>query len=88
MEDASEKAGVNDPHKRHGIGVVWGDYENDGWPDLFVTKDAGPNLFCHNKHNGRFEKVSSTFDQGRAAASWHFGCVGASRNSVSFRLFS
>ena len=37
FEDVSEKAGVNDPHKLHGMGVVWGDYDDDGWPDLFVT---------------------------------------------------
>jgi len=57
FEDVSEKAGVNDPHKRHGMGVVWGDYDNDGWPDLFVTNDAGPNFLYHNKHNGTFEEV-------------------------------
>ncbi len=57
FEDVSAKAGVNDPDKRHGMGVVWGDYDNDGWPDLFVTNDAGPNFLYHNQHNGTFEEV-------------------------------
>jgi len=56
FEDVSQKAGVGDPRKLHGMGVVWGDYDNDGWPDLFVTNDAGPNYLYHNKGNGTFEE--------------------------------
>ena len=48
FEDVSVKAGVSDPAKLHGMGVVWGDYDNDGWPDLFVTNDSGPNYLYHN----------------------------------------
>jgi enediyne biosynthesis protein E4 len=58
FEDVSEKAGLNDPHKLHGMGVVWGDYDNDGWPDLFVTNDSGWNFLYHNKQGGTFEDVS------------------------------
>jgi hypothetical protein len=57
FEDVSVKAGVNDPHKQHGMGVVWGDYDNDGWPDLFVTNDTGWNFLYHNNHDGTFEEV-------------------------------
>lgn len=57
FEEVSEKAGVNDPDKRLGMGVVWADYDNDGWPDLFVANDMGPNFLYHNKHNGTFEDV-------------------------------
>jgi hypothetical protein len=56
FEDVSQKAGVSDPQKLHGMGVVWGDYDNDGWPDLFVTNDAGPNYLYHNKGNRTFEE--------------------------------
>lgn len=55
FEDVSEKAGVSNPDKRLGMGVVWTDYDNDGWPDLFVTNDMGPNFLYHNKHDGTFE---------------------------------
>ena len=55
FEDVSTKAGVSNPDKRLGMGVVWGDYDNDGWPDLFVTNDMGPNFLYHNKHDGTFE---------------------------------
>jgi enediyne biosynthesis protein E4 len=57
FEDVSEKAGVSNPDKRRGMGVVWGDYDNDGWPDLFVTNDMGPNFLYHNEHNGTFLDV-------------------------------
>jgi hypothetical protein len=57
FEDVSEKAGVSNPDKRLGMGVVWADYDNDGWPDLFVTNDMGPNFLYKNKHDGTFEDV-------------------------------
>ncbi|MGA2075517.1 MAG: CRTAC1 family protein [Terriglobia bacterium] len=57
FEDVSQKAGVNDPHKLHGMGVVWGDYDGDGWPDLFVTNDDGQNFLYHNKGDGTFEEI-------------------------------
>jgi len=57
FEDASQKAGVDNAERRLGMGVVWGDYDNDGWPDLFVTNDMGPNYLFHNRHDGTFEDV-------------------------------
>jgi hypothetical protein len=57
FEDVSHKAGVDNAEKRLGMGVVWGDSDNDGWLDLFVTNDMGPNYFFHNKHNGAFEDI-------------------------------
>jgi hypothetical protein len=57
FEEVSAKAGLNDPYKLHGMGVVWGDYDGDGWPDLFVTNDSGWNFLYHNKQDGTFEEV-------------------------------
>lgn len=57
FEDVSQKAGVDNPEKRLGMGVVWGDYDNDGWPDLFVTNDMGPNYLFHNRRDGTFEDL-------------------------------
>jgi enediyne biosynthesis protein E4 len=59
FEDVSEKAGVDNPGKLHGMGVVWGDYDGDGWPDLFVTNDFGRTFLYHNRQNGTFEDVGS-----------------------------
>lgn len=57
FEEVSKKAGVNDPHRYYGLGATWGDYDNDGWPDLYVANDAGPNFLYRNRHDGTFEDV-------------------------------
>jgi enediyne biosynthesis protein E4 len=54
FEEVSKKAGVDDPEKYYGLGVTWGDYDNDGWPDLFVADDATPNHLYHNNRDGTF----------------------------------
>src|SRR5881392_3476775 len=53
----SKTAGVDDPNRYYGLGVVCGDYDNDGWPDLYVANDAGPNYLYRNKHDGTFEEL-------------------------------
>jgi enediyne biosynthesis protein E4 len=40
------------------LGVVVIDANDDGWPDLFIARDASPNLLLINKHNGIFEDVA------------------------------
>jgi hypothetical protein len=57
FEEVSKKAGVDNPHHYYGMGVEWADYDNDGWPDLYVADDAGPNYLFRNQHNGTFEEV-------------------------------
>ena len=57
FEDVTKKAGVDDPNRYYGLGVTWGDYDNDGWPDLYVANDAGPNYLYRNKHDGTFEEI-------------------------------
>ena len=57
FEEVSKKAGVDDPHHYYGLGATWGDYDNDGWPDLYVANDAGPNFLYKNKHDGTFEDI-------------------------------
>ena len=58
FEDVSKKAGVNDPEGRLGLGAVWGDYDNDGWPDLYVANDTESNYLYRNKHDGTFEDIA------------------------------
>jgi hypothetical protein len=53
--DVAEKAGVT--NGRWGFGVAAGDYDNDGWPDLFVT-NLGKNRLYHNNHDGTFTDVA------------------------------
>ena len=49
-----------DPEKLYGLGVVAADYDNDGWPDIFVANDLTPNLLYRNLGNGTFEEVALT----------------------------
>src|SRR5690348_7909506 len=53
--DVTDKAGV--PGTDYGLGCVWGDYDNDGYPDLFVTQ-YGRNVLYHNNRNGTFTDVT------------------------------
>ncbi|HWP84299.1 MAG TPA: CRTAC1 family protein [Terriglobia bacterium] len=53
FEDASAKAGVNDPTSK-ALGVAVLDYNGDGWVDLFVANDTQPNKLYRNNKNGTF----------------------------------
>src|SRR5258708_14260326 len=57
FEEVAAKAGVDNSEQRRGMGVTWGDYDNDGWPDLFVANDMDANYLYRNKHDGTFEDV-------------------------------
>ncbi len=54
FEEVAAKAGVADPEEYFGLGVSWFDVDGDGWLDLFVANDSGPNLFYRNQKNGTF----------------------------------
>ena len=54
--DVSVKAGIADTNGK-GLGVVSSDYDNDGWPDLYVANDRTPNLLYHNNADGTFTEV-------------------------------
>ncbi len=46
----------------HGFGVAWGDYDGDGWPDLYVANEQpspGTNYLYHNNGNGTFTKITT-----------------------------
>ena len=53
--DVTEKAGV--ANDRWGLGCAVGDYDNDGWPDLYVS-NLGKNRLYHNNRNGTFSDVA------------------------------
>jgi len=53
--DVTKEAGI--VKSGNGLGVVFGDYDHDGWIDIFVANDTTPNLLFHNKGHGFFEEV-------------------------------
>jgi hypothetical protein len=66
--NVAEKAGVT--NDRWGVGVAVGDYDNDGWPDLYVT-NVGKNRLYHNNHDGTFTDLAEK--AGVALGTWSTG---------------
>ena len=66
--DVAAKAGVT--NDRWGFGVAIGDYDNDGWPDIYVT-NFGKNRLYHNNHDGTFTDVADK--AGVALGGWSTG---------------
>jgi enediyne biosynthesis protein E4 len=60
FEDASQKAGIADPNSKS-LGIAVLDYDQDGWPDLFIANDTQPNKLYRNNRDGTFT------DEGMAA---------------------
>jgi enediyne biosynthesis protein E4 len=54
--DVTERAGILKPGGRYGLGVISADFDNDGWPDIYVACDQTPSLLFHNNHDGTFEE--------------------------------
>ncbi len=57
FEDVTAKSGIFDTSSKS-LGVAMLDYDNDGWPDLFVANDTQPNKLYRNLRDGRFEDVA------------------------------
>jgi hypothetical protein len=55
--DVAIQAGVADPAGRFGMGVAWCDFNDDGYVDLYVANDTGPNFLYRNNRNGTFTDV-------------------------------
>ena len=72
--DVTVSAGVVDRKPLYGFSPVFEDFDNDGYPDLFVTNDTHPNFLYHNQQDGTFREVALLWgvgynQQGTAQAS-------------------
>ena len=52
--DVSEKAGILKTGPRYAITAVSYDFDNDGWPDIYVAVDSQPSILFKNNHDGTF----------------------------------
>ena len=68
--DVTKAAGVG--NDRWGVGVIAADFDNDGWPDLYVT-NLGKNRLYHNNHNGTFTDIAES--AGVALGGWSTGAT-------------
>jgi hypothetical protein len=55
--DVSEKAGILKKQGTYGLGVLVGDFDDDGWPDIYVADDSAPSALFKNNHDGTFTDV-------------------------------
>jgi hypothetical protein len=95
FEDVSEKSGIANPHGSaaatyirdawrptgsYGMGAAAADFDNDGWPDIYVACDTAPSLLYHNNHDGTFREIAvpagCAFDENGVALSGMGAAIG------------
>jgi hypothetical protein len=58
FSDISESSGVAEPFGHYSLGVLTGDFNGDGLPDIYVACDQTPSLLYLNKGHGKFEETA------------------------------
>ena len=56
--DVSENSGILQANGTFGLGVLTADFDNDGWPDIYVANDSTASALYQNKKNGKFVDVA------------------------------
>ena len=56
--DISEKSGILKTGPRYSITPVSYDFDNDGWPDIYIAVDSEPSILLHNNHDGTFTDIA------------------------------
>lgn len=57
--DVSEKSGVAKTPAYYCFTALTGDFDNDGWPDIYVACDSTPSMLFHNNHDGTFSEIGA-----------------------------
>jgi len=60
FEDVTTKAHIDRTDGHYSLGVSTLDYDDDGWPDIYVACDSTPSILYHNNHDGTFTDVAVT----------------------------
>jgi enediyne biosynthesis protein E4 len=58
FEDVTVKAHIDQTNGHYGLGVSTLDYDNDGWPDIYIACDSTPSILYHNNRDGTFTDVA------------------------------
>ena len=58
FSDVSERAGIFQANGTYGLGVLTADFNNDGWPDIYVANDSTASALYENRKNGTFSDVA------------------------------
>jgi enediyne biosynthesis protein E4 len=89
--DVSKESGISEISKRYAMTAVAADFDDDGWPDLFVACDSTPSILYKNRHDGTFSDIAlesgvALNDDGREQAGMGVG-VGDAYNSGRLDIF-
>ena len=58
FSDVSDASGILRANGTYGLGVLTADFDNDGWPDIYVANDSTASALYQNKKNGKFEDIA------------------------------
>jgi enediyne biosynthesis protein E4 len=58
FEDVTKKAKIDQTNGHYGFSVSTLDYDDDGWPDIYVACDSTASILYHNNHDGTFTDVA------------------------------
>jgi hypothetical protein len=58
FQDVSQKAGIALKNLHYNLGVAVADYDDDGWPDIYVACDSTPSILYRNGHDGTFTDIA------------------------------
>ena len=56
--DVSQGSGILQANGTYGLGVLTADFDNDGWPDIYVANDSAPSALYQNQKNGKFADIA------------------------------
>ncbi|MDP9159849.1 MAG: CRTAC1 family protein [Acidobacteriota bacterium] len=56
--DVSDSSGITQVNGTFGLGVLTADFDNDGWPDIYVANDSTPSLLYQNNRKGSFQDIA------------------------------
>ena len=56
--DVSKKSGILDTSGTYGLGVLVADFDDDGWPDIYVANDSTSSALYKNNHDGTFSEIA------------------------------
>ncbi|MEO8130259.1 MAG: CRTAC1 family protein, partial [Bryobacteraceae bacterium] len=57
FKDVSQGSGFSKPSGYFGLSVLTGDFNNDGWPDVYIACDSTPSILFSNNHDGTFTDI-------------------------------
>ena len=69
FEDVTKKAHIDQTNGHYSFSVSTLDYDDDGWPDIFVACDSTASILYHNNHDGTFTDISANAGLGVRAVS-------------------